>query len=366
MMEQAPSGFGTVLSAETRQKIERLVSFVDGSMENEEDSERHPLASEIRNWAPWNVERLAKLSDALTVAAERARGFERVRRSLSQPDHYEDATRELDLAAEFLGAGLQVTFVREVKEKKTSDLLIEWDGQELYVEITQMGPSADMKEAFSYFDRQNWRIPEFEGLDVVIRLHRFISEPRREEILEALAAEAREVKASGTTRSFSAEGLLDASLGAANAPGRSSLRITGFPLDEDEIGRLVRTIRRKAAQLPVDHAGLLIAVDNGLHVSPWERPSYTSVVTELEEYVFEHSQLAGVLIIVPFQAPDAPPFRDSGDNWVAWRKPGPVVMVEDRILILNRYAKIRLDEKVLTALGCLATDSSRFPPTNLA
>jgi hypothetical protein len=355
-MTQAPVGFGPAASAEVLRKIERLVAFVDGAIESEKNVERHPLTAEIRNWAPWNVERLVDLSDALTIALQHALGFDRVRRLMGQPEQYEDAICELALAAEFLRAGFRVTFIPEVKDKKTADLLIESGGEEACIEITQIGPSAETKEMFSYFQRQTWRIPEFESLDVEIRLHKFVSEPRVKEILGTLAMEAREVKASGMTRSFSVEGLLSASMSVASVPGSSSMRITGFPLDADEIGRLIRTIRRKAAQLAPTWVGMLVVVDNELHVSPWEHPSYSPVVLELEEYVFEHPQLAGVLIVLPFQAPEAPSFVDSGDSWVAWRKIGPVVLVEDRILIRNRYAKTRLHEKILAALGCPVSD----------
>jgi len=62
--------------------------------------------------------------------------------------------------------------------------------------------------------------------------------------------------------------------------------------------------------------------------------------------------MVGVLIVLPFGAPDAKPFNASGEDWIAWRKLGPVLLVEDRIFIRNRYAEGKVDQKILEAVGC--------------
>src|SRR5207249_12291058 len=158
-------------------------------------------------------------------------------------------------------------------------------------------------------------------------------------------------KASGVEKSYTAKGLLSARIKKPTESGRSSLGVEGYPLNSDEIGRLVRIIRKKVLQLPRESLGLLIVVDSELHPRPVERPRYSPLVKALEEYVFGQPQLAGLLMILPFGDPSARPFSTRGDSWVAWRKVGPAFLVEDRILVLNPYASSSLDERVTAAVG---------------
>jgi len=343
---------------ESIRKIDRLVAFVDGVIEKEEDITRHPLASEFRNWAPWNVERLAAISDSLSLAADRAHGFIRLRRALGQPDHYEDAVVELSLAAELLGGGFDVAFVAETKDRKTSDLLIKLDGKELYAEITRLGQSSEAIEWHSRFNREDWRVAEFVGLDVEIKLFKFLSKPRLEELVDTLVARANEVRSSGSPQVHVAEGLLSAEIKRSSIVERSLFRAS-FPLDVDEVDRLARAIRRKAGQLPKGHPGVLIILDNELHVSPWEQPNFFPIVEKIEEYIYEYGHMTGALIILPFSASEAKPFESFGDNWIAWRKSGSVSLFEDRIFIHNRYSATSIDERVLSSVGCPQTRGGR-------
>ena len=261
-------------------------------------------------------------------------------------------------------AGLAVSFIRETKEKKTSDLSIETDSGTLFVEITRLGQSAETREAFSYFNREDWRVPEFEGLKVDIRLEKFVSRPRLKELLEGVAAEAKTVRLSGLPGSYTAPGLLSARIEKMEGTGKSSFAVAGWPTDSDEVDRLARALRRKAQQLPADRPGMLIILDNELHLSPWESPDYSVIVAELEEHVFEHGRMVGVLIVLPFGALEAKPFNAAGEDWIAWRKLGPVFLVEDRIFIRNRYAEGKVDQRVLEAVGCESKSGLRLqsPP----
>ncbi len=49
----------------------------------------------------------------------------------------------------------------------------------------------------------------------------------------------------------------------------------------------------------------------------------------------------------------APGFSMSKDDWCAWRLSGPGSLVQDRILIRNRYSPHVLDERTLKALESL-------------
>ncbi len=229
----------------------------------------------------------------------------------------------------------------------------------MYVEITRLGQSAEAKEVFSSFNREDWKVAEFSGLDVEIHLSKFVSKPRLKDLIETLLANAAKVRGSGDPVSYTAEGLLSANIKKAIADEASSFSVN-FPLNVDEIDRLARTTRRKAAQLPEGNPGVLVIVDDALHVSPWELPDFSPVVDGVEEYVYEHRRLTGLLVILPFSAAQAKPFTSHGENWIAWRKIGPVSLFEDRIFIRNRYAEGPIDERVLAAVGCPLSDFGSF------
>ncbi len=114
---------------------------------------------------------------------------------------------------------------------------------------------------------------------------------------------------------------------------------------------MIRIIRNKSHQLPPGEQGMLILVDEELTPFPTKRPKYGPLVRELEEYVFEFPQMAGVVMVLPFGDPNTKAFSAHGRNWAAWRKLGPGFLAQDRVLVLNRYARPSLDERVIAALG---------------
>ncbi len=349
---KALKGFEDYPDPEQQRKIERLISFVDGAIESDEDAPRHPLWDSLSNFAPWNIKAMASLSDDLSLALI-CDGFERIRQALGTPSRWDSATKEIAIAAEFARAGLQVSFVQESGRKRTHDLTVNREGNPTYVEVSTIKESRISQRMLDEAHPDKWDMPEFEGLHVEIEVHKFISTSHREEMRREIAALANEVRGDGVERAFTVPDALEVKMRRLDGDfGGHTLSIGSPDYDRDEIGRVRYRIEDKVEQLPKDGPGLLVIFDSELMTRDFEAPDYSWVVEGVEEAVFEYADLAGLLLVIDMGgAPKAPGFSMSKDHWCAWRLHGPSILVQDRIFIRNRYSPHVLDQRILMALG---------------
>ena len=350
-MMRASKGFEAYPDPEEQRKVERLISFVDGAIESDEDAPRHPLWDSLSNFAPWNVKNMARQSDDLSLALT-CDGFERIRQALGTPSKWDAATKEITIAAEFVRAGFQVSFPPE-SGKKTHDMTVSRDGNPTHVEVSSIKASKISKRMLDEAHPDKWDMPEFEGLHVEIEVHRFISTPHREEMRREIAALAKEVRGDGVEREFTEPNALEVKMRRLDGSfGGHTLSIGSPDYDRDEISRVRYKIEDKVEQLPKDDPGLLVIFDNELMTRDFEAPDYSGVVEGIEEAVFEYPNLAGLLLVIDMGGiPKAPGFSMSKDDWCAWRLHGPDFLVQDRIFVRNRYSPHVLDERILKALG---------------
>ncbi len=349
MLRKAPPEMQVQLDVQTERAIERFVSFVDGCIDSDEDAVKHPLWGEFRNWADWNLTLLvSKASDLTSVMV--CDGFERVRGSIGKPDRYEDIMAEVQFAAELMRAGFTVRFVKESKGEKTPDLEAQLGSDTIRIELTRIGRSATTQEVFSFIDAGNWDMPEFDGLAVELRLLRIASEPRRTEIRQKLAEVARRVHDTGEAQAFSIEKLAEGSIAPARAPGGRTIQIGGPNIGSDETGRVAHRIREKAHQLPSNVPGFVVIFDSEL--TGLNSSNGAAFAEAIEERVFEHPHLGALLVAHSYIDFRVESLQVRRENWAMWRKIGPGFYVEERLLILNKYARWPVNQKLLQALGC--------------
>ncbi len=350
-MKKASKGLEAYLDPEQQRKIERLISFVDGAIESDEDAPRHPLWDSLSNFAPWNIKTIAGLSDDLSLALT-CEGFERIRQVIGTPDRWDSATKEITIAAEFAKAGFQVSFVQESGRKRTHDITVICDGNPTYVEVSTIKASKVSQRMLDEAHPDKWSMPEFEGLHVEILVYKFISTPHREEMKREIATLANEVRADGVERLFTEPDTLEVKMRMRDGNGGHTLSIGSPHYDRAEIGRVRYKIEDKVEQLPKDGPGLLIIFDSQLMLRDFEAPDYSVVVEGVEEADFEYPSLSGLLLIIDMGiVHEAPRFSMSKDDWCAWRLHGPGSLVQDRIFIRNRYSPHALDERTLKTLG---------------
>ncbi len=339
---------------ETRSLVERLIGYVDGAMGAEEDASDHPIAKTIKRWSDWDFRRLAEVATDVSVAAA-WKGFDRARRRLADPDGYEDILFEIRVAAEFSRASIAGHFVPEGK-RKAPDLNVQIDGDAVPIEVTHIGPPPAMEKLFTLADPELWEAPEFKGLTVNLRLQRYLSKPHIEELKRELVQVAKRVRRSGGPERYELPNTLEAHLSKRDDPTSSRMKIEGLSFPREEVGRLIQKIEEKAPKIPSGQPGVLVIFDSELmQVSERRSPDYASLARGVEEYLFDQADLSALLIIVPFVDASGltdQVFHGSVGQWAAWRKLGPRdSLIEDRILILNRFSHSPLNPVILRALG---------------
>jgi len=77
-----------------------------------------------------------------------------------------------------------------------------------------------------------------------------------------------------------------------------------------------------------------------------------ALVEGIEESVFEHAHLVALLLsqsYIDFRAAEAVQVR--GGHGAMWRRLGAGQLVEERVLVLDRYSRFPANEQLLQALG---------------
>ncbi len=287
--------------------------------------------------------------------ASQCEGFERVEAALSEgsQEARDAAGCEIIAAAAFLRSGLTVHFLPKQKKTRSPDLEVQHDDGITYIEVTRLGESSFRRRAIAQADPAIWGHQDFQGVNVKIKLHKFISTLHRAELIEEIAGVAREVKRLRIPKGIEVPGLITVQVESGDK-GQSSLSLQGRSFHLAEIERIRRKIEKKAGQLPPGAPGLIIIFDDEIVPKQFEAPDYRPIILELDETVFEFPDLAGVVIAIDDKFGLYSRFPRSGEYWMTCRRGVSTSRQQDIIFIRNRYSPHVLDSRILGTFDLLS------------
>ena len=317
--------------------------------------DKHPVLGYFRNTAPWTRFWLKEFGETLSALEESLR-FEKVRQKLISKENFSSAISELEIAYRFKIAGFSVEFYPK-HGRYECDLKAKKLDTKVYVEVSNIGPSEEeQKTSYTLHELAKPYIFDFE-VAVAGKIYKTLSHPRIAEIKREINNCVRKAKKEQECFLVSKPGILDIIICPRSLSDQTrrwlkqkGLRSTfeGPSYDVDEIRRARRRFRHENKQLPKNDPGLIVLFDDNIVVEG-DAESYRRLGYELEEEIYEHSNLiAGVLIFPHFVGADEETHHEANLVWS--RKTKYRLGGENTLVMKNRYSRFEIDEEIIQAL----------------
>lgn len=317
--------------------------------------DKHPVLGYFQNTAPWTRFWLKEFGEMLSALEESLR-FEEVRQKLISKINFSSALSELEIAYRFKIAGFSVEFYPKHSRYKC-DLKAKKLDMKIYVEVSNIGPSEEeRKTSYTFHELAEPYIFDFE-VAVAGKIYKTLSHPRIAEIKREINNCVRKAKNGKKCFEVRRPGILEIIICPRSLSDRTrrwlkqkGLRPTfeGPSYDVDEIRRVRRRFRHENRQLPKNDPGIIVLFHDNIIVEG-NAESYRQLVYELEEEVYEHSNLiAGVLIFPHFVGADEETHNEA--NFIWSRKTKYRLGGENTLVMKNRYSRFGIDEEIIQAL----------------
>jgi hypothetical protein len=317
--------------------------------------EHHPILGYFRNFAPWTRFWLKEFGDMLSTLEESS-GFERIRRKLASKENFSSAISELEIAYRFKIAGFSVELYPKCGRYEC-DLKAQKPSKEVYVEVSNIGPSEEERKT-SYTLNELTKSYIFDPeVQIAGKIYKRLSHPRIAEIKREINSYVKEAKKKQECFEVSHPGIVDIIVCPRSLSARAhkwlkqkGIRSSfeGPSCDVDEIRRVRKTFRDENRQLPKNKPGL-IAIFHDNIIIEGDAESYRELSYEIEEEIYEHSNLVdGVLIFPHFVGSDEASSHETDFAWsrrTRYRLGG-----ENTLVIKNKYSRFKIDEEIVQAL----------------
>ncbi len=302
---------------------------------------RHPICEYITNLAPWTrkwfiwfVETLRECKE--TMEQLEYNQFKSKLKDSTRNNEFRNNTRfgervsVLRIAQKFNKTVFDITFdpkVRVLGKPKTPDLkLVEKDtGKEIFVEISATHESEEERDAKRIINMIKRDLVEFHQIWYSGRLKKKLSRENLERELAEIAKKIKEtigrVKKENKFQAMSANDKVE--LGIAPKSDRESLekwaakrglRATGWTMDyeTDEVSRIKQKIRKKQDQLPREHPGIVIIINDIFFLGHNTEEARRELIKELCRY----PHLSLVIVAGRFLAPGRKAVHMEGDHYI--------------------------------------------------
>lgn len=316
---------------------------------------RHPILKYFFNNAPWTRFWLAEFGVMLSEL-EGCDGFERIHERLISEQNFPTALSELEIAFKFKNADFLVEFYPK-HGRYECDLKVKKQNEEIYIEIANIGPSEEERKTWHTFHELSGTYIFDHEVEVAGKVYKSLSSPRIAEIRRKISSCAKEAKKTKRCIVISQPGIVEIIICPRSLSdevskwlkqkGLSS-HFEGPSYQVDELRRVVKAFRDENRQLPKDKPGIVVLYHSRIFVKS-NADSYRRLVYELEEEIYEHSNLtAGVLVF-----PDVVGASEAGSYGgdFAWsRKTKSQLKGENTVVIKNKYSKFQISEDAILAL----------------
>lgn len=317
--------------------------------------QRNPILSYFRNTAPWTRFWLKEFGEMLSTLETSLR-FERIKQKLISKEDFSSAISELEIAYRFAIAGFSVEFYPK-HGRYECDLLVQKSDKKVYVEVSNIGPSQEERKS-SYTLNELTKSFMFDPeIQVDGKIYKWLSNPRIAEIRNEIKIKVQKAKKEDKCFEISHPGIVDIIICPRSLSARAhnllkqkrtGSHFEGPSYDIDEMRRVGRTIRDENKQLPKNEPGLIVLFNDNIAVEG-DAESYQELADEIEEEIYERSNLIGGVLIFPHFVGS-----DEGSGYeedFAWsRRTRYRLGGENTLIIKNRYSKDKIDEKIIQAL----------------
>ena len=318
--------------------------------------ERHPILDYFRNTAPWTRFWLKEFGEMLSALEEFPR-FEKIRLKLISKKNFSSAISELEIAYRFKTAGFSVEFYPKHRRYEC-DLKVKKLDTKIYVEVSNIGPSEEERKT-SYTLHELAKPYLFDSeVEVAGKIYKTLAHPRITDIKREINNCVGKAKKKQECFVISKPGILDIIICPRSLSDQTrrwvkqkglTATLEGPSYDVDEMRRTRRRFRHENRQLPKNDSGLIVLFHDNIIVEGDTTEFYQGLVYEIEEEVYEHSNLiAGVLVFPHFVGSQEASGYEANFAWS--RKTRYRLGGENTLVIKNKYSKFKIDEETVQAL----------------
>lgn len=265
----------------------------------------HPVRLMISNKAPYQIKDLVDFTNTLQILKKQDNNYNRLlRKLLSQKDAQTEGMSLVNVARLFSKEGFVISFLEEIKNKRTPDVKITnpTNNDNFYIEITKLNKSDShnhITNNYNFFHKQFHDIQPL--LPFFGKQFNSIEKNEYIEIADIIAKAKKRVKEENQIIYYSDNrfNFLLAPLTQeqdfnelCNENNISSIHFEGLPINVDETSRINNKID-KAAQIPENENGLLF-----ISISPmyFMITDLTAAIERLEANIAKHKNLLGIIL----------------------------------------------------------------------
>jgi len=200
--------------------------------------------------------------------------------------------------------------------------------------------------------------PAYGDIAMSGRIYKALSAPHIQELRDLIAAAIQEAKSRQESQEVVEPGVIEFFISPRDRTdelkawqqrkGISGLQ--GPPIEVDEVRRIRNKLEQKNRQLPANKPGLIVVYAHALLSQFFEQNFYESLVSQLQETVYEHENLI-LGAITAYGSASSPEVAKKRDDYIlGHRLLHTPLMREDVLVIRNRYSKFPIDEQIVNAL----------------
>jgi len=353
------------LSPFEKEKVKRAFQFLRGELGEEflKDAfgEEHPICNYIINLAPWTRKWIIWFAEALNELKNQE-NYSSLLNRIRDKTRFEEGVSILEIGFKFSKAGFRITIdptIEISKVKKTPDLkLIDKNtGEELFVEISQMGTSEIEEQALQTMRAITnilWQSIPFTYY--CGRIHKTLSKRHLDEVVKKVEETFEKVKRDGSFHELLIEDVIEIGIAPekdkevlekwASDKGLHVGEFIGPSFDVNETLRTKRALREEQKQLPQEYPNIVVIKNNDLF---FRTHDIRKAIDELEEEVYEHPHLLfGIISEKHLGMTQDISFMK--DQHVYLEKGRTGLFVEKYIILLNRFCEHKISSAVISKI----------------
>lgn len=318
----------------------------------------HPIRQMISNKAPFQVKDLIEFTETLQILKKENNNYNRlIQKLLSKNNAQTEGISLVNVARMFLKEELIVSFIDEIKNKRTPDVKINNPNNDdvFFIEITKLNNSDYQKEIS---DNYNFFHNQFNNVQPLLsffgKQFQLVDKKEYPEISKIIAEAKKKVNENNqiiyhSDRRFKfmlAPPSYDNDFNEiCERNNIQSISFNGLPIEVDETSRINNKIV-KASQIPEGENGLLFIAISPIYFLT------TDIITaakRLEANIAKHKNLLGIILFSEIVAPKVPTQIKLGNNHFFSRKTIENLCRES-LFILNNNCDIKLSEETLVKI----------------
>ncbi len=318
--------------------IRRLRSLLGEDWPAEQIMRGHRLLGVLMNVSRSQI--LWLIDFVWTLGDLNSRGFDDLVPRVKDRDQYADAAEEVMFAAKLSHAGIEVSKPRRTNYR-TPDFKIQLNGSDAFVEVSNLREPASQRRANRTFDQiifHCFRLQsKFPQVGFGGKIHKFLSRPHLELLKNQLNEAFQKAETVGTVEILE-HGAFDLRVFDMRKP-ELSVGLQGPEFDPPRPSRIIEKIYHEAKQLPKEHPGFLVLVDQNMVLDSMVPGFFEYLGSQVCEGVYDNDRLAGLVITLSYIGSTDNNTLLESPEFTILRKPQYDNLTEESLLIPNRFGR---------------------------